>query len=87
MPNAACPIAREVAQRLASHWRPVAEAEIHAAVEGLAQAAPPLLRGLDFQADQSFLPYRASAWGARLEGTPNRIVMALLRRAEGDARG
>lgn len=78
VPNADCPIVRRVARR-DEHWVPVSEEQVRAAASGLDELSELRLRGLDFQEDQSFLPYRSSEWASRLAGTPNRIVLALVR--------
>lgn len=78
LPNADCPIAQRVTRQLDERWRPVSPRQVEAAARRLGVAAA-YLRGLDFRDDQTFQPYRASDWGAEIEGTPNRLVMVWLR--------
>lgn len=78
VPNRDCPIVERAQQVQGEHYRPVAQAEIRELAADLGAAAVHL-RGLDFQADQSFLPYAASGWGDAVAGRPNRLLFALVR--------
>jgi len=80
VPNRDCPIVERAAQVQGEHYRPVAQAEIRELAAELGAAAVHL-RGLDFQADQSFLPYAAGGWGDAVAGRPNRLLFALVRAA------
>jgi SAM-dependent methyltransferase len=82
--NRDCPIVASVLDRYPGTYLPMSEAELRELAGDLTPVRGVWMKGLAFRKDQSFLPYGASDWGAELNGTPNRLVFAILR-AETDA--
>jgi 2-polyprenyl-3-methyl-5-hydroxy-6-metoxy-1,4-benzoquinol methylase len=77
VPNARCPIASGVNQRM-PQWIPVSPEQI-IALRAFPGCSAVFMKGLTYVEDQSMAPYAVSGWAKEISGTPNRIVFAMLR--------
>jgi SAM-dependent methyltransferase len=77
--NRDCPIVASVIERYPATYFPMSQDELRALAADLDPVAGFWMKGLAFREDQSFLPYGASDWGTKLNGSPNRLVFALVR--------
>ena len=80
MPNAGCPIIQKVMESYKGYFRGVSPVEIVHAAGTLPDLGESWIRGLQFRADQAFLPYDATNWTREIQGRPNRLIFTLLRK-------
>lgn len=80
VPNADCPIVRKVAKAQGPDWHPVSWRRLSEIARGLRNIDRVAVKSLEFDADQTIAPYKASAWAAGVVGTPNRLVSSFLKR-------
>jgi len=80
IPNADCQIVKRVVEREVLQWQPESVAGILRWGRSLPDVNDVKIKPLDFQSDQTFLPYAAGPWGADVQSTANRLVFVLLRK-------
>lgn len=80
IPNAECPIIQKVMETYKGYFRGASPSQIAKAAEALPDLGDFWIRGLQFRADQAFLPYDATNWTKHILGRPNRLIFALLRK-------
>jgi len=84
VPNDACPIVRQVAERFGSgNFSAPSPREMRAAVDALAPASIRAVRGLTFHQEQQIVPYRVDPWGRdpAADPAPNRWLIVAVKAA------
>jgi SAM-dependent methyltransferase len=85
--NRDCPIVASVLERYPGTYLPMGEGELLSIAGDLSPVEGLWIKGLTFREDQRFLPYSASDWGPDVDGTPNRILFAIVRAGAGGMGG
>jgi SAM-dependent methyltransferase len=85
VPNRDCPLVQCPTERYEGQYWPPTVGEISASVLALPELAYWGIRGLQFAADQSIVPYDVTEWmdGPSLTGVPNRFVFVAGKHSSG----